>query len=97
MVLNSTAVDMSPAVWAILGSALRWAVLCISNRRFAGVETSAVLVFYTLPVSLLIGIWLTWHEVPGSRILVGGAAIVAGGYLTLRNPQGWTAVRCAIR
>ena len=50
--------DIHPAVLAILGSALCWALLSISNRRLAGQVSTPVLTFYTYPVSLVIAtVW----------------------------------------
>ena len=61
-VLRPTSLDLPPAAWAILGSALCWALLSISNRRLAGIEPAPVLAFYTIPVSALLAALLTAGE-----------------------------------
>ena len=48
-----------PAVWAIIGSAVCWALLSISNRALAGKVSSSVLTFYTYPVALILAAALT--------------------------------------
>lgn len=130
----------------IIFAALCYALLSISNRRLAGLETPGALAFYTIPGSLVIAgglsvsVWvepsvnawmlaalaglaggvshflaasayrhaqaariapldyttilwaalagyLIWNEVPSLALWVGGAAIVAGGWLCLRAPR----------
>ncbi|NKB98077.1 MAG: EamA family transporter [Pseudomonadales bacterium] len=53
---------MHPAVWAIIGSAVCWALLSISNRALAGKVSTPVLTFYTYPVALLLAALLTWGQ-----------------------------------
>lgn len=128
---------------AVLGSALCWALLSLSNRQLATRESPAVMLFYTLPVSGLLAafgavdgwtppaprdwLWflaagccggaihfsvvlayryapagaiapleytnLIWAalaayalfgEVPNASAVLGGGAIIAGGYIALR-------------
>lgn len=65
MVLEPDTATISPAAWAVLGSALCWALLSLSNRKLAGRESPAVLAFYTLPVSgLLAGLLTFGHWTP---------------------------------
>lgn len=65
IVLRPDSIYLSPPALAILGSAVCWALLSISNRRLAGVEPTGVLAFYTIPVSatfaglLTVGEWQT--------------------------------------
>lgn len=133
-----------PALGAlsVLGSALCWALLSLSNRQLASRENPAVMLFYTLPLSGLIAlltmdgwippattdwfwfllagscggaihfsvvlayryapagaiapleysnlIWaalaafLLFGEVPNASGMLGGGAIITGGYLALR-------------
>lgn len=132
-----------PGMLAVLGSSVCWALLSISNRQLAGLETPAALAFYTMPVSgalaalLTLGAWaeprpmdwllfamagicggaahffvalayryarastvapleytnliwaaaaayLIWGEFPGPGGLLGGAAIIIGGYIGVR-------------
>lgn len=61
-VLRPTSLDLPPAALAIFGSALCWALLSISNRRLAGIESPGVLAFYTVPVSALLAAVLTVGE-----------------------------------
>ncbi len=50
---------------AVLGSALCWALLSLSNRQLATRESPAVMLFYTMPVSGLLAALLTVnHWVP---------------------------------
>jgi len=58
VVLQPVDFHFDPAAWAVLGSALCWALLSLSNRKLAGTESPAVLSFYTLPISMLIGGYL---------------------------------------
>jgi drug/metabolite transporter (DMT)-like permease len=146
VVLRPTSIILPPASLAILGSALCWALLSISNRRLAGVESPGVLAFYTIPVSALLAailtagewrppagadwllfavagtcgasahllvamayrhanaaviapfeytalIWIAlagylfWNEQPDMGIWIGGAAVIAGGYLAMRSRE----------
>ncbi len=48
-----------PAILAILGSTLCWALLAISARRIGSEEPTGAMVLFTMPVSLLIAIVLT--------------------------------------
>jgi len=142
-VLNPGSMVWHPAMLAILGSSLCWALLSISNRQLAGLESTAALTFHTLPVSgvlaalLTAGHWvqpqqidwilfaivgagagglhffaalayknakaatiapleysnliftgaaayLFWQEVPTGYTVIGGVAILAGGFLAIR-------------
>ena len=70
VVMRPTQMGLDPAALAVLGSALCWALLSLSNRRLAGVESPAVLSFYTVPISgaiaafLMGGDWVTpgWND-----------------------------------
>ena len=65
IVIEPNSFDIAPGVWAILGSAVCWALLSISNRQLAGSVSTPVLTFYTYPVSLLLAaiftvdVWVT--------------------------------------
>jgi len=146
VVLQPTSITLPPPTLAILGSAICWALLSISNRRLAGIEPPGVLAFYTIPVSALlaatltIGEWQTpvgvdwvfflvagvcgasahllvamayrhanaaviapfeytaliwislagylfWAEQPQVTTWIGGAAVIAGGYLAMRSRE----------
>lgn len=82
LVLRPTSLSLPPPALAILGSALCWALLSISNRRLAGVEPPGVLAFYTIPVSaLLAGLLTVGHWVPpqgGDWVLFATAGICGG-------------------
>ena len=58
-VMQPTGLDVHPGVLAILGSALCWALLSISNRTLSTRVSTPVLTFYTYPVSLLLAMVLT--------------------------------------
>ncbi|MEM7100472.1 MAG: DMT family transporter [Pseudomonadota bacterium] len=58
-VMQPTSMDIHPGVLAILGSALCWALLSISNRTLSTQVSTPVLTFYTYPVSLFLGLILT--------------------------------------
>ena len=49
---------------AILGSAVCWALVSISNRRLSTEIRPGVLAFYTLPVGVVIAAVLTWGDWP---------------------------------
>ena len=79
-----------PAVWAIIGSAVCWALLSISNRALAGKVSSSVLTFYTYPVALILaaaltmGNWITpqgWDW--GLFAMAGLGSVVAHGFAAL--------------
>ena len=79
IVLRPTSIILPPASLAILGSALCWALLSISNRRLAGIEPAGVLAFYTVPVSALLAALLTvgeWNTPAGSDWVL---FVIAGG------------------
>lgn len=59
VVLQPNRFELHPAALAILGSSFCWALLSLSNRRLAGVVSTGVLTFYTLPVSALLAGMLT--------------------------------------
>ncbi len=59
VVLQPTRFELHPAALAILGSSFCWALLSLSNRRLAGIVSTGVLTFYTLPVSALLAGLLT--------------------------------------
>lgn len=61
-VMQPTQMDVHPAMWAIIGSAVCWALLSLSNRRLAGVVSTPVLTFYTYPVAFLLAATLTWGD-----------------------------------
>ena len=89
-VINPASVAIHPGIWAILGSALCWALLSISNRRLAGEVSTPVLTFYTYPVSLLLGAWLMlghWVAPQGwdwALFAVAGlGSVVAHGFAAL--------------
>ena len=62
VVLNPTNFAVDPAMLAVLGSALCWALLSISNRKLAGQVNAAVLAFYTAPISGLIALFLIGND-----------------------------------
>jgi len=61
-VIQPTSLDIHPGIWAILGSAVCWALLSLSNRRLAGQVSTPVMTFYTYPVALVIGAISTWDS-----------------------------------
>jgi drug/metabolite transporter (DMT)-like permease len=67
-VIQPGSLEIHPAIFAILGSALCWALLSINNRQLATKVSAPVLTFYTYPVSFLIGGVLCFDSfiVPGS-------------------------------
>lgn len=142
-VLRPGTMEWHPAMFSILGSSVCWALLSISNRQLAGLESTAALTFHTLPISGLIAAVLTaghwvqpqnvdwllfaivgigagglhffvalayknakaatvapleysnliftgaaayifWQEVPSTYTVIGGLAILAGGFLAIR-------------
>ncbi|MEM7018384.1 MAG: DMT family transporter [Pseudomonadota bacterium] len=142
-VLRPDNIEWHPGMFAILGSAVCWALLSISNRQLAGLESPAALAFHTLPVSSLLAAVLTvghwtqpvdvhwllfitaglcagsahffvalaykharaatiapleysnliwaataayifWREIPSVYSVIGGVAILAGGFLAVR-------------
>lgn len=142
-VLRPGNVEWHPAMLAILGSALCWALLSVSNRQLAGLETPAALTFHTLPMcgavagALSVDRWIQpqdvdwalfalaglcsgtanffvalayrnarastlapleytnliwagsaayvlWHELPSGSSVIGGIAILIGGFLAVR-------------
>lgn len=58
-VIQPDGLAVEPAVLAILGSAVCWALLSISNRALATKVSTPVLTFYTYPVSLVVAAFLT--------------------------------------
>ena len=58
VVIRPQGMDIHPAIWSVLGSALCWALLSLSNRRLANRVSAPVLTFYTYPMSLVIAGWL---------------------------------------
>ena len=54
-VIQPGSLEIHPAIFAILGSALCLALLSINNRQLATKVSAPVLTFYTYPVSFLIG------------------------------------------
>lgn len=143
-VIQPDSLTLHPAIWAILGSAVCWALLSLSNRKLAGRVSTPVLTFYTYPIALALAavltwgswikpigwdwslfavaglgsvvahgfaalaykyasagvvapfeytalIWISlagflfWGEVPEWTVWVGGAAVIAGGYLALQS------------
>lgn len=79
-----------PAVWAIIGSAVCWALLSISNRALAGKVSSSVLTFYTYPVALILAAALTMGNwiMPqgwdwGLFAMAGLGSVVAHGFAAL--------------
>ena len=61
-VIRPDTLAIEPAILAILGSAVCWALLSISNRQLATKVSTPVLTFYTYPVSLLIALVWVWGE-----------------------------------
>ena len=53
------AIDIHPGMLAILGSAVCWALLALSNRQLATKVSTPVLTFYTYPVSLLLAAYFS--------------------------------------
>ncbi len=62
IVIQPDKFGLHPAVWAIIGSSVCWALLSISNRALAGKVSSPVLTFYTYPVAILLAAALTWTQ-----------------------------------
>ncbi len=63
VVVNPTQMTLQPGMLAVLGSAVCWALLSITNRQLRDEVDAAVLAFYTAPVSailalLLMGDWV---------------------------------------
>jgi len=83
-VIEPDGLDLEPAVLAILGSAISWALLSISNRQLAQRVSTPVLTFYTYPVSLVLAAWWTidvwvlpesmWHWLLFTIAALGSAA-----------------------
>ncbi len=99
IVLRPDRLVLPPAAWAILGSALCWALLSISNRRLAGVEPAPVLAFYTIPVSALLAALLTigeWRSPVGSDWLLFAAAGVCGATAHLFVAMAYRHARAAV-
>ncbi|MEM9621813.1 MAG: DMT family transporter [Pseudomonadota bacterium] len=65
-VIQPGSVDVHPGILAILGSALCWALLSISNRQLATRVSTPVLTFYTYPISLLLAAVFTYAEWGGA-------------------------------
>ncbi|NOX49087.1 MAG: DMT family transporter [Gammaproteobacteria bacterium] len=89
-VIQPDSFDIHPGIWAILGSALSWALLSLSNRRLAGSVPAAVMTFYTYPVALILGAILTWDSwvTPQGAdwalfALAGFGSVVAHGFAVL--------------
>jgi drug/metabolite transporter (DMT)-like permease len=61
-VIQPSSLDIHPAIFAILGSALCWALLSINNRQLASSVSAPVLTFYTYPISFAIGGILCWDS-----------------------------------
>jgi drug/metabolite transporter (DMT)-like permease len=82
-VLRPDNIDWHPGMFAILGSSLCWALLSISNRQLAGLESAAALTFHTLPISgalaaiLTVGHWTPPQDVHWALFAVAG--LCAGG------------------
>lgn len=90
VVIQPGSLDLHPAVWAILGSAVCWALLSLSNRKLAGQISTPVLTFYTYPVALGIAAVLTVdHWVPPQGwdwalfATAGLGSVVAHGFVAL--------------
>ena len=89
-VITPTELQIHPAVWAILGSTVCWALLSLSNRQLAGRVSTPVLTFYTYPVALVLAAGLTighWQTPQGYDWLLfavaGLGSIVAHGFAAL--------------
>ena len=98
-VLQPSQLSLPPAAWAILGSALCWALLSISNRRLAGVEPAPVLAFYTIPVSALLAALLTvgeWRQPVGADWLLFAAAGFCGATAHLLVAMAYRHARAAV-
>ncbi len=89
-VIQPAGLDIHPGILAILGSAICWALLSISNRQLAGRVSTPVLTFYTYPVSLILaGVlavpeWQTpegWHWALFAVAALG--SLVAHGFAAL--------------
>ena len=86
IVLQPKGLDIEPAALSVLGSSLCWALLSLSNRRLAGIESPAVLTFYTLPVAgilaglFTVGQWVTPTWLDWAYFAIAG---VSGGCVHL--------------
>ena len=82
VVVGPTELSFEPAVWAIFGSTLCWALLSLSNRQLAGRVPSGVLTFYTIPISALLGGLLSmglWHRPDAADWALFAMAGLSGG------------------
>ena len=90
IVIQPDQFGLHPAVWAIVGSAVCWALLSLSNRALAGRVSSSVLTFYTYPVAFGLAAWLTadqWVQPQGwdwSLFAIAGlGSLIAHGFAAL--------------
>jgi drug/metabolite transporter (DMT)-like permease len=90
IVIQPDEFGLHPAVWAIVGSAVCWALLSLSNRALAGRVSSSVLTFYTYPVAFLLAAILTlgqWRQPEGwdwSLFAIAGlGSLIAHGFAAL--------------
>ena len=58
VVVDPGGLDFHPAVLAIIGSSVCWALLSLSNRKLVGVEPAGALLFYMVPIAAVIGLVL---------------------------------------
>jgi drug/metabolite transporter (DMT)-like permease len=99
LVLRPASLSLPPPALAILGSALCWALLSISNRRLAGVEPAGVLAFYTIPVSALLAGALTvghWAPPGDADWLLFALAGVCGGVAHLLVAMAYRHANAAV-
>jgi drug/metabolite transporter (DMT)-like permease len=89
-VIQPNSLEIHPGVWAILGSAVCWALLSISNRALAGTVSAPVLTFYTYPVAFVLAALLTLDQWVAPRGLdwalfavAGVGSVVAHGFAAL--------------
>jgi len=87
VVLNPAGLKVEPAMLAVLGSTLCWALLSISNRALAHQVNAAVLAFYTAPLSGLIALlliddsWINPDLTEWSLFLIAGICGGSAHYL----------------
>jgi drug/metabolite transporter (DMT)-like permease len=101
IVLRPTSLALPPPALAILGSALCWALLSISNRRLAGVEPAGVLAFYTIPVSALLAGTMTatagnWNPPEAADWLLFALAGGCGGLAHLLVAMAYRHANAAV-
>ncbi|MEM7079983.1 MAG: DMT family transporter [Pseudomonadota bacterium] len=87
---SGTPLILHPAVWAIVGSALCWALLSISNRHLGQRVATPVMTFYTYPLSIVLALavgydsWVTPAGWDWALFVVAGAgSLVAHAFAVM--------------